>query len=370
MNGRYLAAVGTVVGTVIGAGILALPYAVSQSGFLIGLILIFLVGISSILITMYTGELSFKLKKIHQLPILISDYAGSKFRMVVLVLQVLIIYGAILAYLIAMGVSLNSILGIPYVLSVLLVFALSAPVIYKGYKSVEKAETALSAIKILLIIVVSLVVIFPLHIANLTTTNVNNVLQPFGVILFALMAFTVVPEVREELNNKPKHFNRVVIISMAISMLVYVFFAAAFIGAFGSGVSSIATDSLASGAYSFLFYLLTIFLVITPYIALSLVIVDSFNYDFKLKRNYSFWLTVLIPLGLALLDFNFARVLEVIGGILLPILSLMILYAVYRERRNFGKSKVYNVPGGIVTLLFTASIMIVGFIYTLLYVSL
>ncbi len=370
MNNRYLAAIGTVIGTVIGAGVLALPYAVSKSGFLIGALLIVIVGIASILIMMYTGELSFRLKKIHQLPVLISKYTGKRFRLAILILQVLILYGAILAYLIAMGDSLQTLLGIPYMLSVILVFALSAPIIYQGYKWVEDAEVPLSAIKLLLIVIVALVVIFSAKLSNLSMISSSGVFAPFGVILFAMMGFSVIPEIREEVSNNRKDFNKAIIISMIITILVYIFFAAAFVGVFGSNVSAIATNSLSSGSFSFLYYLLTIFLVVTPYIALSLVIVDAFNYDFKLKRNYSFWLTMLIPLAIALLDLNFAHVLQITGGILLPVLSIMILIAIYKERKIAGESKTYSVPGGLYFLIFTASVMVIGFCYTLLYVLL
>jgi amino acid permease len=370
MGRGYLAAIGTVVGTIVGAGVLALPYAISKSGFIIGIALLIIVGISSILITMYTGELSFRLKKLHQLPVLISKYVGKKFRFFILILQVLTIYGAILAYLIAMGVSLNALLGIPYILSVLLVFAFSVPIIHQGYKLVEDAETPLSIIKLVFLVIVSLIVLFAIKPGNLATINVGNSLAPFGVILFALIGYSVVPEVREELNNNSKDFNKVVIISTVTAIAVYILFAAAFIGDFGSGISSIATNALSSGQFGFLYYLLTIFLVITPYIALSLVMVDAFNYDFSIKRSYSFWLTMMVPVILALIGFNFAHVLEVIGGVLLPILSVMILVAVYRERRLSGRSMKYSVPGGVYLLLFTAAVMIVGFIYTILYVVL
>ncbi len=370
MNGRYLAAIGTIVGTVIGAGMLALPYAISKSGFLIGLILIFVVGIASILIMMYTGELSFRLKKIHQLPVLISKYTGKRFRLAILILQVLILYGAILAYLIAMGDSLQTLLGVPYIASVILVFALSAPIIYRGYKWVEEAEVPLSAVKLFLIVVVAFIVIFSARLSNLSTVNAGNIFVPFGVILFAMMGFSVIPEIREGLADNKTDFNKAIIIAMTVSILVYIFFAAAFIGAFGPGVSAIATNSLGSGSFSVLYYLLTIFLVVTPYIALSLVVVDAFNFDFRLKRSYSFWLTMLIPLIIALIGFNFARVLQIVGGILLPVLCLMILVAVYKGRKVAGKSKAYSVPGGVYLLLFTAAVMIVGFCYTLLYVLL
>lgn len=370
MSSRYLAAVGTIVGTMVGAGILALPYAISKSGFLIGLVLLVIVGVSSILITMYTGELSFRMKKIHQLPVLISRYTNKKFRAVVLAVQVLVIYGALLAYLVAMGDSLQSILGLPYVLSVLLVFGLSAPIIHRGYMWVEKAETPLSIIKIALIVAVAIIAILMIKPGNLATSNISNTLFPFGVILFALMAFTVVPEVREELNNNSRNFNKAVIIAMVLSIAVYVFFAAAFLGAFGPGVSEIATNSLGSGQFSALYYILTIFLVVTPYIAMSLVVVDAFNYDFKISRDSSFWLAMVIPLLLALSGFNFAQILSAVGGVFLPVLCLLILYAVYKERKVAGNSRTYLVRGGNVLLLFTAAVLVVGFIYTVVYVML
>ncbi len=366
MDKRELAAISTIIGTMIGAGMLALPYAISKSGFFLGLLLIFLLGIASILVTMFTGELSFRQKRLHQLPVLISKYTGKSFRSVVLVLQILVFYGIVIAYLIALGSAISGLFDVPYYVGVLIAFALSAPLIYKGYASVEAAETPLSFIKIALILLVISIVVFSIRSDNLTYYNPYTVFQSFGVTLFTVMVFGVVPEVKAELGNRKEKFNKVMIIAYSISMLVYALFILAFIGAFGNNVQSIATESINSGAYKILFYTITMFLVVTPYIAVSLILVDAFYYDFSFKRPTSFVLAMAIPLVLAVLNLNFVTVLGVIGGLLLPILSLLIIVAVYKERQTYKKGE-YRAPGGIASIIFTVAVMIIGFAYTLVY---
>ncbi len=368
MDSRYLAATGTIVGTIVGAGILALPYAISKPGFIIGLLLLLVVGAASILITMYTGELSFKSKRLHQLPILISKYTNKHFRLAALLLQILTIYGALIAYLIVIGVSLSILIGFPFTISILVVFLLSAPLILRGYSAVEDMEMPLALIKLLLIVAISIPFILMISPQNLSTIHPGKALFSFGIILFSLTAFTVVPEVKAELGDRREQFNKAIIVSVIISIAVYILFTAAFLGFFGTNISDIATNSVSSNGFSYVFYIATIFIVITPYLALSLVLVDTFNYDFKMSRLKGFALATFIPLILSLTHANFAYVLDVIGGLLLPLLAIMVLIAVFMERKRFGISKHYSVPGGVWTILFTGAIMVIGMAYTIIYV--
>lgn len=369
MDSHYLAALGTIIGTIVGAGILALPYAVSKSGFLIGLILLIVVGVAATFLTLYTGELSFRSKKIHQLPILISEYTNKRFRIGVLLIQIATIYGSLIAYLIGMGASLDLLIGIPSIVSIPIIFVLTAPLILKGYASVENAETPLAIIKILLILAVSVSLLLVIHTHNLTVIHPSKSLFSFGVVLFSLTAFTVVPEVKAELEDKKEKFNSVVLVSIIISIAIYIIFSAAFVGAFGANVSAIATNSVTSNGFSYLYYIVTIFILLTPYLALSLVMVDSFNYDFKFSRKKSFAMAMFIPLALSLTGLNFAYVLDVIGGLFLPILALMVLIAVVNKRRLLRHNNhYYKVPGGLLPVIFTGIVMIVGLVYTLVYI--
>ncbi|EEZ92864.1 MAG: aromatic amino acid permease [Candidatus Parvarchaeum acidiphilum ARMAN-4] len=364
MNMRYLAALSTTVGTIVGGGILALPYAIEKSGFFEGIALLVLIGFASILITMYTGELSSHFKKLHQLPVIISKYTGKRLRVLILIFQVLTIYGAQIAYLTGIAFVMVFLFHIPYSVSVLLVFILTLPLIYKGYKFVEDAELPLLFIKIALIIAAALSVLTIVKDANFYNYNLTSLFGPFGIILFSFTGYTVIPEVKEELGGV-KQLTSVIVVSYIITLLLYVFFSFAFVGAFGPTVSTVATDGIHSVYYEILFSLTTLFILLTPYIALSLVLADSFTYDFGIARKPSMFLSLAAPFAIAFFEFNFESILDVTGGIFISILAIMILYAVFLERKKREKKHIkYLVPGGVYLIIFTAIVMILGLAYT------
>ena len=365
MNMKYLAALSTTVGTIVGGGILALPYAIEKSGFFEGISLLVLVGFASILITMYTGELSSHFKKLHQLPVIISKYTGKRLRVLILIFQVLTIYGAQIAYLTGIALVMVFLFHLSYAISVLLVFLLTLPLIYKGYKLVEDAETPLLFIKIALIVAAALSVLTIVKDANFYSYNITNLFGPFGIILFSFTGYTVIPEVKEELGGIKK-LTSVIVISYIISILLYVFFSFAFVGAFGHSVSTVATDGIHSVYYELLFSLTTLFLLLTPYIALSLVLADSFTYDFGIGRKPGMFLSLAAPFAIAFFDFNFESILDVTGGIFISLLAMLILFAVFIERRRKGKKRIkYLVPGGISLIVFTFAVMLLGLAYTI-----
>lgn len=78
MFGKTFSAVSTLVGTIIGAGILGIPYVVMQSGFGIGILNIITVYGMMILISLYTGEIVLRTKTHHQMIGYASIYLGKK----------------------------------------------------------------------------------------------------------------------------------------------------------------------------------------------------------------------------------------------------------------------------------------------------
>ncbi len=365
MNRSYLAAVSTTVGTVVGGGILALPYAVSKTGILSGLLLFVVIGTAGILITAYTGELSSRFRRFHQIPVMVSEYAGNRYRPLVMLFQLVTIYGAQIAYLAGIGSALVFLFGMPFVTAVAAVFLLSLPIIYKGASGVEKAEIPLTAIKLLLIVAVSVIVLTSLNVSNLAKSNPSQILQPFGVILFSLTGYTIIPEVKQELGKRIKDLTRVIVASYVISISVYALFTIAFIGAFGPSVASIATNTIGSHDYHVLFAVATIFLLITPYLTLSIALSDAFSFDFKFRKYRAAAAALLFPFIVALLEPNFEKILEVTGGVFLSILSILILIAVRDARIRDGVPS-YSAPKSRALMVFTAAVMIAGLVYTVI----
>ncbi len=366
MDKNFLAAVSTVVGTLVGGGILALPYAMSKSGFFYGLLMLVVIGVASILITLYTAELSLRSKKMHQLPILIGDSLGKKFKGLVLVLQFVTIIGALIAYFIGLGSALSMLFGIPYYLSLLVLFILSFPLILKGFNAVEQSETPLLFVKIIILIVVSIAVLHYINIDNIMHSNLMEIFSPFGVILFSLTAYTVIPEIKQEVSGDVNRLVKVILVSFLISISIYILFSFSFLGAFGNSVPQVATNYAATGYLNVLFLLTTIFMLITPLLAMGLVITDTFYYDFKVNRFTSALIAVLLPVIIAAFNFGFANIINIIGGVFLSLLSISVLLAVYISRKKEGISTVYSVFGGNISLAFTVIIMVLGFVYTII----
>ena len=73
---RTFVAISALIGTIIGAGFLGIPFVVMQSGFKIGLIhLVFIASIVA-LITLYLGEIALRTKTNHHLTGYAEKYLG------------------------------------------------------------------------------------------------------------------------------------------------------------------------------------------------------------------------------------------------------------------------------------------------------
>src|SRR3989338_6268237 len=71
---KTLVGIGTMLGAIVGAGILAIPYVMAQSGLLLGFILTVVLGLSLLLVNLMAGEIVLRTKKQHQM----TGYAEKK----------------------------------------------------------------------------------------------------------------------------------------------------------------------------------------------------------------------------------------------------------------------------------------------------
>ena len=111
MNKSKLRGISAIVGTIVGAGTLGIPYVVSQVGFSIGLIYLLIIGLISTLVMLYVTELVLRTKKTKQMPGLAEKYLGKWGKRVMMLSQVLGIYGALIAYLTGIGSSFSGLIG-------------------------------------------------------------------------------------------------------------------------------------------------------------------------------------------------------------------------------------------------------------------
>lgn len=322
MKKRFLEAVATLTGTTIGAGVLGIPYVVAQSGVLVGLLHIIIIGAAVMLVNLLLGEVVLRTKGNHQLTGYAEKYLGSTGKKLMAITMAAGIYGALLAYIIGTGISLSSILpGLPPLAGSLIFFAVASAIVYFGLAAVEKSELLLSflTVTVITIIIVAAIMSGRFSAANLTGVSLKNAFMPYGVVLFALLGAVAIPEMKEELGRSRALLRKAIIIGSLIPIVLYALFAAAVVGISGASTSQIATTDLGArlgelmGVFANLFAVLA---MSTSFIALGLALKEMYVYDYKMHKKAAWILTCIVPLAAFLFGINsFVAVLGIAGAV-------------------------------------------------------
>lgn len=335
------------VGTIIGAGFLAIPYTVMRSGFLPGLITIIVVGIAMALTMLYLGEIVLRTNGYHQLTSYASRYLGKRGKQLMAFAMLIGIYGALVAYFMAEGQSLSVL--ITGTTDNALVFGLAFWLVLtfltrQGINALKKAEPIGVILAIILVISLVLFTASKIDFTNLTYINTSNLLVPWGIVIFAFIAYSVVPELKRLLNNDGQSMKRAIINSYVIASLIYIIFTAIVLGYKGQATPQLATIALGAP-----FILLGIITMTTASLALSIALTDLFHQDYHFSKNRAWLATTLVPMILYVIlvltkSAGFSTILS-ITGIITGGLSFVLILAMVGNAKRYGdRIPEYSMP--------------------------
>jgi len=373
---KTIYAITTISGTIIGAGLFALPYITLQVGFWVILAYFLILGSLVVLIHLFFGELSLKTPDFKRLPGFAKVYLGKNGEIVAYTSTILGLFGAILVYLILGGKFLTELVSpqagtLPFTL---FYFVVGAALIFYGIKAIEKVEFW----GLVLFLVILFAVFFKgaafINIENLfigqcsmSNGQWSNLFLPYGAILFSLWGAALIPEAEEILGKRKKMLSRIIPITILIPVLVYLFFIYIILGITGVQTTEEALsgealsglkDILGNGMIilALLFGLLTTF---TSFVALGLTLKKVLWYDLKISKNLAWAITCFSPLILYLIGIkSFIAVIGVVGGIMLAIDGILILL-MYKKIKPQRAYLVYP-------LIF---VLLGGIIYSVIYYS-
>ncbi len=363
---KELYAIMLLMGTIIGAGIIGLPYAYEKSGFFIGLLNLIIIGTAVTFMTLYVGELSIRYKGKHQITGYVGKFLGKRWEKVALILETFGIYTALIAYYIGIGTSVGNIFHIdPKIISTIF-FLIASPFVYFGTKSVSKSEFVLMSLKISIILTIFVFLISKINPTNFYYTNYKLLLYPFGITLFSLLGYTVMPEVSQIIDKRK--IKKVVMISMISSMIIYLFFIIGFIGAFDGSISQIPSNNLA-GNLRYLGDVLIFLILSTPYLALSLAVRDVYYLDFKIRKSFAWILACFVPFLIYLYsNLGFVDLLSISGAYTGGGLGILTMASILRARKKIKIKKEYMVTKSNIPIYFSLLIFIIGIAYETLYI--
>lgn len=369
MNSSFALGLSTLLGTIIGAGIFALPYVISKSGIIPGLFYFLFLGGVMLLLHLCFGEICLRTTEKHRLIGYAERYLGSSGKVLVTISTLVGTVGALLVYIILGGIFLEMLLGrvLPfseYAFSLLFWGALSL-FVFQSIRAVAKAELAMNVV---LFASVALLLAFALpkaRLSNIPLVDTWYLFLPFGVMLFSLSGGSAIPEVAElfKSKNEKKSLFKLIVIAFAIVTALYALFTFGVAGVSGAYTTKDALEGLRNvlgdevvmiGALFGLLAVATSFLILGDYLKNSLV------HDYRFPFIISGAVTVLIPL--ALFMFGFREFIPVIGvaGAVMGVLEGVVILLIFAKAKTAGDRKPeYNirVPA---PLLFLILLVLIG----------
>lgn len=335
-------AVFLLVGTTIGAGIFALPYAFLVSGpFWASLGLVFLAGVTFLLDFFYLKVIT-ATPNDHQLPGYAHYWLGEKGKKLALITITLSSYGALLVYIILGGDFLALFFGqSKTTLHPLFFYLLGSWAVYRGLKTLTRVETLLTLALIFFALAIPLLGnhYFSPHHLSLPPQD------PFffyGPLFFALAGLAVIPEVEEVLRKNRPLLPAAIATGIAIPALVYLVFALGVLGISGplttadalSGLTNWSPSLVQAGA------LVGVLATFTSFISLTNVVKEVFYRDYHWQKK-SALAAALLPPAIAIffpLHF-FLKIISFTGGVTIGlngiIVCLMALKTKTGENKNF-----------------------------------
>ena len=355
------------IGTIIGAGVLGIPYVVAQSGFLTGLTVIIVIGLISMLINLYLGEIILRTKGNHQLSGYAKKYLGNWGKRIMMFAMIFGIYGALLAYLIGEGSALSSIFGGPPLYWSIGFFITASSLIFTGLNIIKKSELIMVTFLIAIIIVISLLATGKIDTTNLTQFNSAKLLLPFGVILFAFIGTSAIPEIKLAMKNNLKKMKKAILIGSIIPIIIYALFTLITVGVLGSSTTEIATIGLGEqlGTTAIILgNLFAVFAMATSFLVLGLALKDTYILDYKLNKNLAFILTVSLPLILFSMGINsFVKVINITGIIAGGLTFILIILIAHVAKKKSELKPEYSIPINYITSFILIVLFLIAIIY-------
>ena len=293
-----------------------------------------------IALNLYLGEICSRTKGRHQLVGYAERYLGSKGKKLMTVSVLVGVYGALIAYIIGVGASLNAIFGINSAVASLAFFAVGATLVYLGLKTVSSWELLLGSAVLAIIVLIFFFSLGHFNTGNLAGFDWRLLFLPYGVIFFAFIGTAAIPEMKGVLEHSKAKLKRAIIIGSAIPIVAYALFTVGVLAVTGINTTEIATIGLGKALGNYMVVAGNLFAIVamsTSFLALGLALVWVYNYDYKMKKSLSWALTVFPPLAVALSGLaGFIQVIGVTGAIAGGIDGVLIVL-MHRRAKKFGE---------------------------------
>lgn len=364
---NFWEAVAVLVGTIIGAGVLGLPFVIAKTGALIGIAMLLILGLASLILNLMFAEVILRTRYRHQLAGYAKKYLG-KFAFTLETVSFLVGgFGALTAYLIGEGKILTALFGGLEATNALIFFIVAAIILFAGLKILKVFE--------LWMVIALLMVVFSIFIFGFSAVDLNNYkniqlnswLVAYGVILFAYGGAASIVALREILRGHERQVKRAVTVATVVPIIVYILFGLIVIGVTGLATTEVATVGLGEklGRSMIIFgNLFAFFAMGTSFLTIGNTLKEFFHYDFKLPGIVSWALTLVVPLVIFLfVARGFVDTMGVVGGLAFGLSGIIMVLMFWRAKKRGDRQPEFHLP----KLKIVGSALVIMFLFGLVY---
>lgn len=364
---RFWEAVATLVGTIVGAGILGLPYAVSRVGGVIGLVILIGLGLASLLLNLMFAEVILRTHYRHQLAGYVRKYLGNAAFWIKGLSMLVGGYGALLVYFVGEGEALSAVFGGDKIGHGLLFFALAVILLAAGLKVIKIFELWMVSAFVFVIAVILGMSSPDIIFENFKNVEWGNLFTPYGTALFAFSGAMAVVPLREILRGNEKFVKRAVIVASVIPIIMYVIFVFVVLGVTGALTTEVATIGLgkAIGSHMVVFgNLFAIFAMGTSFLTVGLILQEYFQYDLRWSKLSAWLATITPPLIIFWLGArSFVETMAVAGSITVGLTGISIVSMFWRAKKEGDRKPEFSLPRFKIISVVLIAIFSLGLIY-------
>jgi len=357
------------IGTIVGAGILGLPYAVAQVGAIPGLVMLLVIGVACLLVNLMFAEVVLRTRERHQVAGCARKYLGNVAFWLANAAAIIGSYGALTVYLIGEGEVISALFGMSKTISGLVFFAVGSLILLVGLRLVKVFELWMVAAFVVVILAIVGAGAADLDLANFAHIDLSKIIIPYGVILFAYSGASSIVSLREILRRDEKKVKRAVLIGSLVPMVIYIVFAMVVVGITGSTTTPVATIGLGEkiGPAMLIFgNLFAFFAMGTSFLTVGLGLRQTFQFDLKCSEFVSWLAVVAVPLTIFLFGLrDFILAMEIAGSIAVGLTGILIVSSFVKAKKAGDREPEFSLPRMKIVRWLLVLMFALGIIYTL-----
>ncbi len=344
---RFLRSVQPFVGSVIGVGIFGLPFVFAQAGYVVGLAhLLVLAGVYLVVLLAY-ADIVTNTKGHPRFVGIVRKYLGPKWSWIAVLLMLVGIWGALLAYILIGGeflhVLFSEVTGGSLVTFQIVFFLICSLLLIGGLGFIARLEVVFVFALLVLLVLIMIGSLPHADVSNLVTIDSEQWFLPFGVVLFALGGISVIPEMAQILGRDRKRLRSSVAVGLMTVALIYVLFAASVVSVTGMETSQEAMIGLgqALGPWAVTIgAVIGLFSVFTSFLILGISAMDMLMYDYRRRYLVSWFAAISVPFCIFLLGAReFIEVVGFIGGVVGGMSGLLLILMYLKAKKHACTSK-------------------------------